>query len=422
MTITSEQRLAIETAGDEPVKLEDPLSGQVYVVLKAEVYERVREILRLRGEQAWAKLTASLSFVNLNCDQLRRVRRCISLLMQLRDQIEREGGSAARSSFRSRLAEERRIHGFLGRSANARQGTRSCAHESQAKSEPTIHADPPVSRGTPPENQQNRRSISLRCLAVVPCRLQAFQGWDDQGVERLLCPLSPSSRASGVPVACGFESGQRSQASVVSSINRAVPTMKIMLACCEAIKRALNPLAVSSRQMALLSTASAEGKDSNLMPGGHSLAKGPATRIRLPSVRMIVEQILNDHCVRSDRPGNRPRSPGCKPGVFPLNEPPISIQSRSARVELGPPLYKRHASRKPRPNKLSVVRRNRPRSLVERSRSRWTTGRLSASSTGGSRTHRHQILDLAAMPAAYRAIELNTELRVWESNHIAPSV
>jgi hypothetical protein len=57
MTITPEQRQAIEIAGGEPVRLEDPLTGQVYIVLKAEVYEEIREILDDDRERAaWAHL------------------------------------------------------------------------------------------------------------------------------------------------------------------------------------------------------------------------------------------------------------------------------------------------------------------------------------------------------------------------------
>ena len=45
MTITPELKAAVEQAGDEPVRLEDPQTRQTYVLLKADDYERIREIL-----------------------------------------------------------------------------------------------------------------------------------------------------------------------------------------------------------------------------------------------------------------------------------------------------------------------------------------------------------------------------------------
>lgn len=57
MIITPEQRRAIEVAGGGPLRLEDPQTGQVYVVLKAEDYEAVRELLEEEREKAaWARL------------------------------------------------------------------------------------------------------------------------------------------------------------------------------------------------------------------------------------------------------------------------------------------------------------------------------------------------------------------------------
>jgi hypothetical protein len=44
-TLTPELKQAIEQAGDELVRLEDPQTRQTYVLLKAEVYESIREIL-----------------------------------------------------------------------------------------------------------------------------------------------------------------------------------------------------------------------------------------------------------------------------------------------------------------------------------------------------------------------------------------
>jgi hypothetical protein len=49
MTITPELR---HEAGDEPVRLEDPETHRAHVLLKAEVYERIREDL---GDQRQRK-------------------------------------------------------------------------------------------------------------------------------------------------------------------------------------------------------------------------------------------------------------------------------------------------------------------------------------------------------------------------------
>jgi hypothetical protein len=42
MTITPELRLALERSGAAPVRIEDPESKRVYVVITAEQFERVR--------------------------------------------------------------------------------------------------------------------------------------------------------------------------------------------------------------------------------------------------------------------------------------------------------------------------------------------------------------------------------------------
>ena len=59
-TITPEIRQAVEQAGDAPVRLEDPETRAVYVVLKADVYEQMRLLLEneedRRDQQAWARL------------------------------------------------------------------------------------------------------------------------------------------------------------------------------------------------------------------------------------------------------------------------------------------------------------------------------------------------------------------------------
>ena len=44
-TITPEQRVAVAEAGDAPVELADPQTGTACVRLRAEVYQRMRELL-----------------------------------------------------------------------------------------------------------------------------------------------------------------------------------------------------------------------------------------------------------------------------------------------------------------------------------------------------------------------------------------
>jgi hypothetical protein len=43
-TITSEIRQAIEQAGEQPVQLTDPETNSVYVIVRAELYERMRAL------------------------------------------------------------------------------------------------------------------------------------------------------------------------------------------------------------------------------------------------------------------------------------------------------------------------------------------------------------------------------------------
>jgi hypothetical protein len=115
-----------------------------------------------------------------------------------------------------------------------------------------------------------------------------------------------------------------------------------------------------------------------------------------------------------DRRGVEPRSPGCKPGVVPLDQQPLSSRSIDPR---GPPesrtrspsLPRRHAAGAPadhRPilsSNQSSRRESNPRFLFVREVSSPLDHGTShqsprSSSTGGSRTHRHQTLDLTAMP------------------------
>ena len=52
MNITPEIRQAIERSGDEPLRLEDPLNCETYVLLKASTFERIERILApLIGKQ-----------------------------------------------------------------------------------------------------------------------------------------------------------------------------------------------------------------------------------------------------------------------------------------------------------------------------------------------------------------------------------
>ena len=45
-TITPEIRQAIEQAGQQPVQLTDPETNSVYLIVRAEVYERMRALCR----------------------------------------------------------------------------------------------------------------------------------------------------------------------------------------------------------------------------------------------------------------------------------------------------------------------------------------------------------------------------------------
>lgn len=43
-TLTPELRQAIEQAGDQPIRLEDPQTQKSYVLIRAEVYDRLRSL------------------------------------------------------------------------------------------------------------------------------------------------------------------------------------------------------------------------------------------------------------------------------------------------------------------------------------------------------------------------------------------
>jgi hypothetical protein len=47
--LTPEQRRLIEQAGDRPVRIEDPEMPQAYILIRADVYERVRDVIEPRS-------------------------------------------------------------------------------------------------------------------------------------------------------------------------------------------------------------------------------------------------------------------------------------------------------------------------------------------------------------------------------------
>lgn len=47
--ITPEQRRELERAGDEPIRVDDPGTRREYVILRAEVYERLRRLIEVEG-------------------------------------------------------------------------------------------------------------------------------------------------------------------------------------------------------------------------------------------------------------------------------------------------------------------------------------------------------------------------------------
>jgi hypothetical protein len=52
-TLTAEQRQELAKAGDEPVRIEDPETHETYVLLKAEVYERIKPPPHDENPSAW---------------------------------------------------------------------------------------------------------------------------------------------------------------------------------------------------------------------------------------------------------------------------------------------------------------------------------------------------------------------------------
>lgn len=59
-TITPEQRRAAADAGESPVELADPQTGNAYVLVRADVFRRLRELAESAEDQgeheAWGRL------------------------------------------------------------------------------------------------------------------------------------------------------------------------------------------------------------------------------------------------------------------------------------------------------------------------------------------------------------------------------
>jgi hypothetical protein len=49
--LTPEQRRLVEQAGDRPVRIEDPEMHQEYVLIRADLYERVRDLIEPRASE-----------------------------------------------------------------------------------------------------------------------------------------------------------------------------------------------------------------------------------------------------------------------------------------------------------------------------------------------------------------------------------
>jgi len=59
-TITPEQRLAVSEAGDSPVELGDPDTGDSFILVRAEVYRKMRELIAEdesgSDQAAWSRI------------------------------------------------------------------------------------------------------------------------------------------------------------------------------------------------------------------------------------------------------------------------------------------------------------------------------------------------------------------------------
>jgi len=59
-TITAEQKQAVDQAGDSPVELEDPQTGAAYILMRADVFRRLRQLVEddedSRENEAWSNV------------------------------------------------------------------------------------------------------------------------------------------------------------------------------------------------------------------------------------------------------------------------------------------------------------------------------------------------------------------------------
>jgi hypothetical protein len=139
-----------------------------------------------------------------------------------------------------------------------------------------------------------------------------------------------------------------------------------------------------------------------------------------------------------DRRGVEPRSPACKPGVFPLDQWPFLQPGSqgSARESNSVPLFTKEgcARHTHGPSSGSSITRVVPEGIeppfplckrgvvaVGPRDVALTRHHSPSSSTGGIRTHRHQTLSLIAMPVRvpchHEFVAHRSELRARESNH-----
>src|SRR4051812_48996562 len=95
--------------------------------------------------------------------------------------------------------------------------------------------------------------------------------------------------------------------------------------------------------------------------------------------------------------GIEPRSPGCKPGIFPLDEPPMF--SIEVRLGIEPSLPPYHSGVQPQHlQTMSDPGWNRTITFLVVAQASSPLDHGINSDRGGSRTHRHEALDLIALP------------------------
>ena len=121
-----------------------------------------------------------------------------------------------------------------------------------------------------------------------------------------------------------------------------------------------------------------------------------------------------------ERRGVEPRFPGCKPSVVPLDQRPIYLSEVRPGIEPGLRPYQGRV----RPKHLQTNLQQMIADGIEPSLSWMSTRRLSrwttrSSDQGGSRTHKHEALDLVALPVCVpnescAVIEPTVELAPYE--------